>query len=360
MKRILALVIMLCTVVIPCAAEDANDGDCIYTLYSTDGERLTSRGGRMYVDDEYVAGDNRHFRVVEVDDEAYTAYAEYIGQAAVSVGGPDMCRDIFAGLNEAHAEEGKGLICMYSTHSDESYVEGDGKSSKMEDAGIYDVGGEFKRELEKLGYTVIYSDETFHPHDAGAYSRSASTAEEYVKKSPEAIFDIHRDGISADEYETEVDGEELSMVRLFVGRSNTNRDANMAFAQEIKAAADEKYPGLVKDIYMGKGNYNQELYPRALLLEFGTHEIDKELVLRSTGYVAEVVDTVIGGDTAMAAETDAEENMGAGKTVIWVIAIAVVAALVYAFAATGRLSGAWDKFKRSISELTGGSAGKRK
>ena len=36
------------------------------------------------------------------------------------------------------------------------------------------------------------------------------------------------------------------------------------------------------------------------------------------------------------------------------------AALIYALAATGRMGGMWDKFKRSISELTGGSAGKRK
>ncbi len=357
--RILPIILLLCLVSLPCSAEDQNDGDCVYTLYSLDGERLTSRGGRMYADDEYISGDNRHFRVVSVDDENCAAYAEYIGQAAVEVDGV-VWEEMLAEFFSAQAEDDKGLICMYSTHSDESYIEGDGDSSKLENAGIYDVGEEFKAELERLGYTVVYSDETFHPHDAGAYSRSASTAEEFVKRSPDALFDIHRDGISADEYETEVEGEDLSMIRLFVGRSNANREANKAFAQEIKAVADEKYPGLIKDIYMGKGNYNQELYPQALLLEFGTHEIDKDLVMKSTGYMAEVVDNVISGGSAQAEEAAAEKNTGAGKTVIWVIVIAVIAALLYALAATGRLGGAWDKFKRSISELTGGSAGKRK
>jgi len=351
LKRFAVFAAVLCLLAVPCAAEGVNDGDCVYTLYSTDGERLTSRGGRMYVDDEYISGDDRHFRIVSVDDENCAAYAEPVAADTVRVSGGD---DGYTAAFAAVAENGKGLICMYSTHSDESYVEGDGESSKLEDAGIYDVGEKFKSELEKLGYTVVYSDETFHPHDAGAYSRSASTAEEFVKKSPEALFDIHRDGIAAEEYETEVDGEELSMVRLFVGRSNANRDANMAFAKEIKAAADEKYPGLVKDIYMGKGNYNQELYPQALLLEFGTHEIDKDLVLESTGYMAEVVDTVISGGTAHAEEADKQTDKGAGKTIVWVIVIAVVAALVYALASTGRLGGAWDRFKKSISELTGG------
>jgi hypothetical protein len=41
------------------------------------------------------------------------------------------------------------------------------------------------------------------------------------------------------------------------------------------------------------------------------------------------------------------------------VGIAVVAALVYAFVSTGSGRGMWDKFKRSASELTGGSVGKR-
>ena len=360
LKRVFVLFAVLCLCPLTCAAEEAFDEEKVYTLYTEEGEKLTSRCGRMYADDEYISGDNGYYRIISVDDENCAAYARYLGQAEAELSGPDDWRNKLDGLFEAKAEDGKGLICMYSTHSDESYVDGDGESSKIKNAGIYDVGGEFKNELEKLGYTVIYSDETFHPHDAGAYSRSASTAEEFVKKSPEAIFDIHRDGIAADEYETEVDGRDMSMVRLFVGRSNANSAANKAFAREIKAVADEKYPGLIKDIYIGKGNYNQELYPQALLLEFGTHEIDKELVMESTGYMAEVVDNVISGGSAQAAEADAEKNEGAGRTVIWVIVIAAAAALIYALAATGRMGGMWDKFKRSISELTGGSAGKRK
>ena len=354
LKRILPAMLLICLVAVPCAAEGVSDGDCVYTLYSLDGELLTMRGGRMYEGDEYIAGDNRHFRVTGVDPEGCAAYAEYIGMAEADGGAAEA----LSLISEAYAEGGR-LICMYSTHSDECYVDGDGTSSKWEDAGIYDVGGSFGDELEKLGYEVIYSDDTFLPHDTGAYSRSAATAEELVKKGPVALFDIHRDGVPAEQYESSVEGEDISMVRLFVGRSNANREANMAFAKEIKAAADEQYPGLVKDIYMGKGNYNQELYPQALLLEFGTHEIDKDLVMKSTGYMAEVVDNVLGG-TAAASEADAEKNSGAGKGILWVALIAIAAALIYGFAATGKFGGAWEKVKRGISEMTGGSAGKRR
>ena len=354
LKRILPLLALMCIFAVPAAA-DENDGDCVYRLYSVDGEYLTMRAGRMHEDDEYISGDNRHFRVIRVDDTACRAYAEYVGMADTGevMSGPDGLTAVMAGIGAAQAE-GKGVICMYSTHSDESYVDGDGESSKWEDAGIYDVGEEFKKELEGLGYTVVYSRETFHPHDAGAYSRSASTAEELIKKSPDALFDIHRDGVDADEYETEVEGKDMSMVRLFVGRSNANRESNMAFAKKIKAVADKEYPGLIKDIYMGKGNYNQELYPQALLLEFGTHEIDKDLVMKSTSYMAEVVDSTLGGGSAKAEDLSQNENKGAGKGIIWVIVIAIAAAVIFAIASTGKMGGTWEKVKKSFNEMTGG------
>ena len=342
------------------AAYSENDGDCIYYLHSTDGEYLTMRAGKMYEGDEYIAGDNRHFRIVQVDDASCAAYAEPVDDGAVFSG----ISFSEAALAEETKKSGgsdseKRLICMYSTHSDESYVPNDGDSSLWEDAGIYDVGNALKTSLEKKGIKVVYSEETFLPHDTGAYSRSASTAKNLLEKSPDALFDVHRDAVPAEEYETEVDGEEMSKVRLFVGRSNSNSQANMAFAREIKARADEMYPGLIKDIYIGKGNYNQELYPQALLLELGTHEIDKELVINSTDYLADVIDSVLYGEVASAEAADAE-NAGASKGIIWAIIIAILAAVIYALASTGRLDGMWNRIKRSISEITGGSIGGRK
>ena len=104
----------------------------------------------------------------------------------------------------------------------------------------------------------------------------------------------------AEQYETEVNGEDISKVRLFVGRTNQNAAENKAFAQQIKAEADREYPGLIKDIFIGKGNYNQDLSPNSLLLEFGTHEIDKEKAQEATGYIAEVLDNVLFGPAARA------------------------------------------------------------
>ena len=347
MKRILIL-LTLCFLAVPALSE--TDGDCVYTLHTTSGEYLTMRAGKMHEGDEYISSDDRHFRITRVDETSCAAYAEPV--ESLPVFWESLTPSALADENSSE-NDGKKLICMYSTHSDESYVPTDGESSKWEDAGIYDVGHALKDALEEKGITVVYSEESFLPHDAGAYSRSAPTARELLQKGPDALFDVHRDAIPAEEYETTLEGEEISKIRLFVGRSNANSQSNMAFARSIKKAADEKYPGLIKDIYMGKGNYNQELYPRALLLEMGTHEIDKQLVKDSTTYLADVVNAVLYGETASAEGAKASENTGAATGIIWVIVIAVLAAIVYALASTGRLKGLTGRISRSLRELTG-------
>lgn len=351
MKRWLAAALAMLAL-LAAGAKAETDGDCVYTLVDTEGRTLTRRGGRIYEGDEYISGDDGWYRVIAVDDAACTATAEYLGSAAVD-------EAALAAFAVAHAED-KKLIAMYSTHSDESYVPEDGTSSKWQNAGIYDVGESLKDALEARGIETIYSRETFLPHDADAYTRSRRVAEELLKKNPDALLDIHRDAVPAEEYETEVDGEDISKVRLFVGRNNQNSAENKAFAQQIKAEADREYPGLIKDIFIGRGNYNQELYPHALLLEFGTHEIEKEKAQEAAGYIAEVLDNVLYGPAAKAEGAKGTAGKGVAKGIGWVVGLGALAALIYALAATGSLKGAWEKMGRHVSEVTGGLFGKRK
>lgn len=350
MKLWLLISIMLC-LLIPCALAES-DGDCLYTMTDAAGNPITLRAGRMYVGDEYISGDNHNYRVVSVDDGRQLAVAEEIDDTEAFIEW-----DSAIAMAEDKQDDEKKLICMYSTHSDESYVPDDGTSSKWENAGIYDVGNALKDELEARGIETIYSEESFLPHDAEAYNRSRATAEELLKKAPDALFDIHRDAIPPEEYETEINGDEISKVRLFVGRSNQNQAANKAFAKKIKKEADARYPGLIKDIYIGKGNYNQELYPRSLLLEFGTHEIEKDKVIGATSYIAEIIDEVLYGGTAQAASEP--EDAPAFNGIAWAVGLALAAAVIYGVVSTGSLGGAWHKLRRGASELTGGLFGEK-
>ena len=356
MKRLLAALAALgCLIARPALAEDWAESaeDAVYTLQNEAGAPLTQIGVRVYEGDEYIGGDDTAYRVIAVDAPARTATARPVQ----GEGTPGEAQTAFASLI-ARAEKSK-RVGMYSTHSDESYQPSDGAYSLEKNAGIYDVGEALKDALEAKGIQVEYSRETFLPHDAGAYRRSRATVEELLKDAPDALFDIHRDAIAAEQYETEIDGEDASKVRLFVGRSNPNAAANRSFAREIKAAADEKYPGLIKDIFIGRGNYNQELSSKALLLEFGTHEIDKGRAIAATKYMADVIDEVLYGGSASASTGRGVKGRDAAKGIGWTVGLALLAAAVYALASTGTMKGAWRRLRRGASQVTGGLLGER-
>ena len=342
----------------PAALAGEADED-VYTMVDLSGQPVMSMAGRIYVDDEYISADNLLYLVVEVDDGERRAIAQCLG--AEPSFDEEAARAVFAyadGSKENSSESGKKLIAMYSTHSDESYEKGDGAASLEQAGGIYDVDKALKRQLEKLGVEVELDTTTHLPHDAKAYSRSRRTAEELMKLRPDALLDIHRDGIPDEaEYETQVDGEETSKVRLLVGRSNPNASANRAFAKQVKAVADEKYEGLVKDIFIGKGDYNQGLYPQALLLEFGTHTTDKQEAIDATKYMADVLNTVLYEDTARA--EGAGSGSGAARSLLWLAVAAALGGLIYALISTGTLKNLGAKLSGGASELTGGLLGRR-
>lgn len=361
LQKTLAVIAAVLTIALPARADEL-DGDVLYRMIDVSETPIMTLDGRIYEGDEYISADNQLYVVISVDDESHTAIAMPMGkEPAYDL---ERAQSVFAPLStsyESNEDDGKKLICMYSTHSDESYEKGDGASSLIENAGIYDIDRALKKALEEKGITVELDTTTHLPHDTKAYSRSRRTAEELLKLRPDALLDIHRDGIPDEsEYETEVDGEETSKVRLLVGRSNPNADANREFAKQLKAVADEQYEGLIKDIFIGKGNYNQELYPRAILLEFGTHTLDKELALDATSYMADVLDTVLYGGSASAegSEGEASSSKGAVSGIIWAIIIVALGSLIYALVSTGTLKNLGAKISSGASELTGGLFGR--
>ncbi len=364
------LIIVLVLLLLPMAASAE---ETVYTLVDESGKTLTKYCGKCETGDEYISGDNRHYRIEKVDSQNHQATAVFLRDA-------DMPDVEWLSMDDSLpvASVGQRKIALYCTHSDESYIEGDGTESVEGIGGIYDIANAFGEALEGLGATVEISDATHLPHDAGAYRRSRQTAVELLKDRPNGIFDIHRDGIpDPSEYETTVGKEKMSMVRLLVGKSNQNKDANLSFAKQIKAIADKIYPGLIKDIYMGKGSYNQDLAPRSVLLEFGTHTLPKELVLKSVKPMSEVAyKALFGGVVGSAGTSDVsprsssgdskpevpeksanESSEGAGS-IIWLLLALIIGLGIFAFLSTGG-KGGMNKWGRSFSEMTGGLFGKR-
>ena len=359
----LAAIMLLLFPFFACADEEA--GDNVYQIMDESGAEITQYAGVPDVGDEYIAGDNRYFRITAVNHTQKQASAQSLGDYTM----PDV-----SWLSETAQPVAaqRRAVAIYCTHSDESYKPTDGVSSDEQRGGIYDVAENFKKALEDKGITVYYSNETHHPHDAGAYRRSRATAASLVEEGVDAVMDIHRDGIPDPEaYESEVKGEDTTMVRLLVGRSNQNAGANKQFATQIKAVADKLYPGLIKDIYMGKGSYNQDLMGQAILLEFGTFTNPKEDVLTSTGYMADVMNRTLyggvsgaaGSKTSRNAASDtgtAQQNSGGWGGIALLLVLFVVGAMVFAFIASGRGGDAMGKFKRTFQEMGGGLFGGKK
>ena len=162
----------LCLAALPAWAQED-----VYTLLNPDGQAVTQYMGECEAGDEYISGDNLHYRVVSVDPQAKTAQLELLGEADM----PDVSW-LEMEQSLAVSAVGNKRIALYCTHSDESYIEGDGTESDEERGGIYDVAGAFGDALEELGVSVTLSDATHHPHDAGAYRRSRQT----VSSGPES------------------------------------------------------------------------------------------------------------------------------------------------------------------------------
>ena len=356
--------------------EGDDSAEQLRVVLDATGARLFTFCGMLHEGDEYIAQDNALYRIATVSGSS--AVAERIGEEAM----PDVswldtgeAQAVFADMSVPAASSGtddsRKLIAMYVTHSDESYVPTDGTQSINGQGGIYDVAREFRDALQAKGVDVILDESTHLPHDASAYRRSRQTAERLLQKQPDAIIDIHRDGIpDQSEYNCTINGENASQVRLLVGRSNQNSEVNREFAKEIKAVADKQYPGLIKDIFIGKGNYNQDLSPNAILIEFGTHTISKERALESTGLMADVVSTALYGPQTGSAKSEsasssaqktqnAEKTKGSVSGMVWLIVAVVIAAVVFLLAQTGGGRTMTKKLGRNVSEMTGGLLGKK-
>lgn len=123
-------------------------------------------------------------------------------------------------------------------------------------------------------------------------------------------------------YEAEVEGVPTTKVRLVVGRQNQNREANLEYAKRLKAVADKLYPGLVEGIFDAKGNYNQDLGPKTILLEFGAHTNRLDHAKQAAEFFAKVVPAAAGLTPSTKEAAQEQIGSGASRSLVWTLLIA--------------------------------------
>lgn len=324
-----------------CAEVETPSGE-YYSLVNENNYVILQTALEVNPGDVYISADNSRYEVAEVT--GYTARCTYQGKEAM----PDLAAEplaqasILDGVVPIVKQGGKPTIAVYHTHSDESYVPNDGKESIQGNGGIYDVGAALVDQLKSMGFNVEYNTENHNPHDVNAYNRSRKTAAALMKSAPAAIIDVHRDAVPPGQYQTQVNGKDATKVKLVVGRSNPNSKTNLEFAKNLKAAMDQKAPGLSNGIFMGKGSYNQDLSPRAILIEVGAHTNDKIAAEQGVKAFASILPGVLGVATdGTPGTTPAQKpasDQKAGTTILIILLVVAAAAVGFYLLNKGSLA----------------------
>ena len=288
MKKIFVVLLIMISLNFMCFSNMrvyALDVEKCYTIYNSDGNYLFERIN-VQVGDEFVDKNFNAYEVISVDKKTCTGVAKFI---------KTYRENKSLHINTPLGKEKK--IGLYMSHNDESCVSGDGYDSVYGAGGIHDIAKEVKKSLEQKG-VVVTLDETLHiPHDKNAYARSNVTATKILNQiSPDAIFDIHRDGTSRGFYIAKVDNKEHCMVRIVIGKSNPKMSINKDFAINLMTTAKEICPWLFVDLFIGQGHYNQALHNKAILFEMGSHLVEKDLVMQTVDELVNVVYKTIYGD----------------------------------------------------------------
>lgn len=330
--------------------DELNPGDFVSVV---DSERkvIDYLGRSVTSGDEIITPEGKHYRIEKVKgkvaearllgvDRDILAWEEYFDREAVPVGIFGKRRD----------------VGVYHSHSDESYVPTDGKAAIPYRGGILKVGDSLASELRASGTRTLHDKTPHDPHDAQAYVRSRKTAVRLLRSNLIALFDVHRDGIpDADFYREDIRGDRVGQVRLVVGRQNPRRSSNLDFAKRLMTYANRVYPGLVKGIFFGDGNYNQDLLPTSLLLECGTYTLTRPEAERGVGLLADAVPVVLGiegprPNLPEGAKPITERQPGAWRAFAWILAATVVGVGAYLLISAGsweaarqRLGGFWRR-----------------
>lgn len=337
------------------------------TIVDEAGNTIYITARTIDIGDEVLTQDNKRYEVISINGD--TAVARLVGEVNLSFYLPEE-PGTFAKVKEyfwptAYAA-GKKKVAIYHTHSDESYVPTDNAESIRGNGGIYKVGATFKSALENNGLEAIVSNANHDPHDNMAYERSRRTALSMIKaEKPDAIFDVHRDAVPAEVYAANVNGQDVAGLQLVVGKYGPTSKQIEEYALKIKAAADKKTPGLIKGIFFAKGgDYNQDLHPRAMLIEAGTYTNSRTSAEKGITMFAEVVPTVLdvkpqnkksddkGGllGTVSGDGGGGGGLSGAAQSILAIIGVAVLGTIGYLFVSTGsfnELKGKLNQFMRT-------------
>lgn len=209
-------------------------------------------------------------------------------------------------------------VLIYHTHTTECYklldngVYSEKWSSRNTDSALnmIRVGDELARVLTANGFAVIHDTKIYDTAYSGAYDRSRESVMKYLEEYPsiKVTLDVHRDAIYADDnvrYKPTIDinGNKTAQVMIIAGAQEgaitdfPNWEENLNFAVMMQDTVEKQFPGLMRPIFFARRQYNMDVTPYSLLLEFGTDANTLTEAVRAANYMGEALSTLLGGCT---------------------------------------------------------------
>ncbi|MGN0404540.1 MAG: stage II sporulation protein P [Bariatricus sp.] len=201
-------------------------------------------------------------------------------------------------------------VLIFHTHSQESFIDSNGDPS----TSIVGIGRYLtelltdKYHIETLHHEGVYDLIDGKLDRSEAYELAQPEIERILKENPgiEVVIDLHRDGVkSTTHLVTEINGKQTAQVMFFNGMCRTRANGNLtgmtnpyiqdnlAFSLQMKIAAESKYPGFARRIYLKGYKYNMDLCPKMLLIEAGAQTNTVEEMRNAMEPLAELLNDVL-------------------------------------------------------------------
>ncbi|MBR6826086.1 MAG: stage II sporulation protein P [Oscillospiraceae bacterium] len=191
-------------------------------------------------------------------------------------------------------EDGPCVLILH-THGSEAYRDREDYRSTDSEGNVVRVGRELAQCLRGMGISVFH-DTTLHDVTRGydlAYEEAGQAIETWLDKYPtiQVVIDLHRDALSdgaggQKPVLADLGGETGAALMLVMGTDTSSLphehwQENLAFAAQLQGLLEGSYPGLMREISLRSGRYNEHFTPCSILLEVGSAGNSMEEALRS-------------------------------------------------------------------------------
>lgn len=286
-------------------------------LQQANDENVVDENGRLIGKDD--SSDTIYTKGVPIDtslermkDFNYLLSNFYTVDSSTMIREDELNGELLLSKNMKINQEIKGpKVLIYHTHSQEAFVDSVSGDTSTTIVGMGEYLAELLNEtyqIETIHHTGVYDLIEGRLDRSKAYDLAKPDIQKILQENPsiEVVIDLHRDGVGENTHlVTEVNGQPTAQIMFFNGLSKTRANGeidylanpyiqdNLAFSLQMQLAANAKYPGFTRRIYLRGYRYNMHFMPKSLLVEAGAQTNTVKEMRNAMEVLADILDTVL-------------------------------------------------------------------